>query len=117
MAEDIPLELPIKKAPNSDVLAGTIVILANAAVLAPMLMPQLFDVRNTEFEKGTAMYSAIRTGQVLASLILIGMGVFIANLTDDMLPFWLAVVTAGFMAAAYEIVYRQVPSTKGEING
>lgn len=91
-------------------------ISVNAAQVFSAFNPSIFTIRHFGADPNTVR--DIRHGEVVATALVLGLGIFVAGMLDDSHAFLFAVVVCGVMVGVYEwaLATRRTDVRKEEIN-
>lgn len=93
---------------NSDEIAGTFIVLTQAATLHTVLLPHLSDIRRADYENRNVR-TDVRVGQLSAAALVVATGIIVGTIVNSAVPFWVAVLSVILMSGAVECVLRLNP--------
>ncbi len=95
---------------NSDEIAGTFIVLTQAATLHAVLLPHMSDLRQGDYNNPT-LRTDVRVGQVAAAGLVIATGIIVGAIVNSSIPLWVSILSVVLMTGAVECVLRLNPRT------
>lgn len=89
-----------------DPVSAAIIPLGNSIGVFNQFLPPLRDIRNADVHTDTAFAAEVRTGEVAAVALTVGIGAIASGLTKSNVPITVALIAAALLVVVYETTLR-----------